>query len=61
MATDMRWDKIIIIIIIIIIINNVYYYRGTITKLYAARPPYSVKSRNHQLAYNAWQQVRACQ
>jgi len=34
----------VIIIIISSIINNVYYYGGTITKLYAAGPPDSVKS-----------------
>ena len=44
-------------IIIIIIINNTYYYGGTITKLYAAGPPYNVKSRNHKLAYATQQQV----
>jgi len=48
-VTQTQFSSVQIIIIIIIIINNVYLYGGAITKLYAAGPPYSVKSRNHKL------------
>jgi len=41
----------LVINIIIIIINNVYSYGGAIRKLYAAGPPYSVKSRNYKGKY----------
>ena len=43
--------------VVITVINIVYYYGGAITKLYAAGPPYSVKSSNHKLTDTTRPQV----
>ena len=45
------------LLLLLLYFINVYYYGGAITK-YAAASPYSVKSRNHKLAYTTRQQVR---